>query len=137
MPQKKKIPFSRPYDQQNFNPPAPVMEVSLSIPGKQPQLQSVILKSPALLDSGADITVIPEQVVQQLQLKYVDEITASGYDGVPKQAFIYSVKLIFDDLGSFIVRAIASNNDHVLIGRDILNKWSLLLEGRRKIFEIT
>lgn len=133
MPRKKKTPFSRPYDQQNFNPPAPVMEVSLSIPSAQ----SVILKSPALLDSGADITVIPEQIVQELQLKYVDEITACGYDGVPKQAFIYSVKLIFDGLGNFIVRAITSNNDHVLIGRDIINKWSLLLEGRRKIFEIT
>ncbi|MFH1258851.1 MAG: hypothetical protein ABII74_03405 [Elusimicrobiota bacterium] len=132
MPRKKKIPFSRPYDQENFNPPAPVMEVSLSIPSAQ----AVILKSPALLDSGADITVIPEQIVQQLQLKYVDEIMASGYDGIPKQTFIYSVKLIFNDLGDFIVRAIASNNDHVLVGRDILNKWSLLLQGRKKIFEI-
>ena len=133
MPTKKKIPFSRPYDQQNFNPPAPVMEVSLSIPSAQ----AVILKSPALLDSGADITVIPEQIVQQLQLRYVDEIMASGYDGIPKQTFIYSVRLIFNDLGDFIVRAIASNNDHVLVGRDILNKWSLLLEGRSKIFEIS
>lgn len=132
MSRKKKIPFSRSYDQRNFNPPAPVMEVSLSIPS----MQSVILKSPALLDSGADITVIPEQIVQQLQLRYVDEITASGYDGVPKQTFLYSVKLIFDDLGDFIVRAVASNNDHVLVGRNILNKWSLLLEGRKKIFEI-
>jgi len=56
MPRKKRIPFSHPYDQENFNPPAPVMEVSLSIPTGQ----SVILKLPALLDSGADITVIPE-----------------------------------------------------------------------------
>lgn len=132
MPRKKKIPFSHSYDQRNFNPPAPVMEVSLSMPS----MQSVILKSQALLDSGADITVIPESIVQQLQLRYVDEITASGYDGIPKQTFLYSVKLIFDDLGDFIVRAVASNNDHVLVGRDILNKWSLLLEGRRKIFEI-
>lgn len=132
MPRKKKIPFSYPYDQQNFNPPAPVMEVSLSMPSAQ----AVILKSPALLDSGADITVIPEQIVQQLQLKYVDEIMASGYDGIPKQTFIYSVKLIFNDLGNFIVRAVASNSDHVLVGRDILNKWSLLLQGRKKIFEI-
>ncbi len=133
MPRKKKIPFSHPYDQQNFNPPAPVMEVSLSIPSAQ----AVILRSPAFLDSGADITVIPEQIVQQLQLRYVDEIMASGYDGILKQTFIYSVKLIFNGLGDFIVRAIASNNDHVLVGRDILNKWSLLLKGRNKIFEIS
>jgi len=132
MPRKKKNPFSYPYDQQNFNPPAPVMEVFLSVPS----VQSVILKLPALLDSGADITVIPEQIVQQLQLRYVDEIMASGYDGIPKQTFIYSVKLIFNDLGDFIVRAIASNNDHVLVGRDILNKWSLLLEGKKRIFEV-
>lgn len=132
MPRKKKVLFSRPYDRRSFDPPAPVMEVSLSIPSAQ----SVVLKLPALLDSGADITVIPEQIVQQLQLRYVDEITVSGYDGVPKQTFLYSVKLIFNDLGDFIVRAIASNNDHVLVGRDILNKWSLLLEGRKKIFEI-
>jgi predicted aspartyl protease len=137
MPRKKKIPFKYRYDEQIFNPPAPVIDVSLSLPITQSQLQSVNLKSLALLDSGADITVIPEQIVQELQLKYVDEITASGYDGVPKQAFIYSVKLIFNDLGGFIVRVIASNTDHVLIGRDILNKWSLLLEGRRRIFEIT
>ena len=88
MPRKKKIPFSRPYDQRNFNPPAPVMEVSLSVPS----IQSAVLKSPALLDSGADITVIPEQIIQQLQLRYVDEVTASGYDGIPRQTFIYSVK---------------------------------------------
>lgn len=132
MPRKNKIPFSRPYDQQNFNPPAPVMEVSLSIPS----MQSAILKSPALLDSGADITVIPEQIVQQLQLKYVDEIMVSGYDGVSRQTFLYSVKLIFNDLGDFVVRAVASNDDRVLVGRDILNKWSLFLEGRKKMFEI-
>lgn len=132
MLRKKKIPFSRPYDEENFNPPAPVMEVSLSVP----KIQSPVLKSSALLDSGADITVIPEQIVQQLQLRYVDEVMVSGYDGVLRQTFLYSVKLIFDDLGGFIVRAIASNNDYVLLGRDVLNKWSLLLEGRQKIFEI-
>jgi len=136
MPKKKQTKFSHPYDEINFNPPAPVLEVSLSMPTTSPQPQQIILKSPALLDSGADITVIPEWVAQQLQLKYVDETTASGYDGIPKKTFIYSVKVIFDGLGHFIVRTITSNNDHVLIGRDILNKWSLFLKGRSKIFEV-
>jgi len=136
MPKKKQTKFSHPYDEISFNPPAPVLEVSLSIPTTLPQPQQIILKSPALLDSGADITVIPEWVAQQLQLKYVDETIARGYDGISKRTFIYSVKVIFDGLGYFIVRTITSNNDHVLIGRDILNKWSLFLKGKSKIFEV-
>ena len=136
MAKKTKVAFSHPYDEVNFSPPAPVLEVSLSIPSTSQSLQQMVLKSPALLDSGADITVIPEWIAQQLQLKYVDEALASGYNGIIKKTFIYSVKLIFDEIGDFIVRAIATNNDHVIVGRDILNKWSLFLKGKNKIFEI-
>ena len=56
---------------------------------------------------------------------------------ISKTTFIYSVKLIFDEMGDFIVRAITTNNDYVLVGRDILNKWSLFLKGKNKIFEIS
>ena len=136
MSDKKRAKFSYPYDEINFNPPAPVMEVSLSIPSVLPQGQQIILKLPALLDSGADMTVIPKWVAQQLQLKYVDEILASGYDGIPQKTFVYSVKVIFDSLGYFITKTVASDNDYVLIGRDILNRWSLFLKGKSKIFEV-
>jgi len=95
------------------------------------------VKSLALLDSGADITAIPRWAVQQLQLKYVDEILASGYDGVTKKTLVYSVRIIFDKLGDFIIKTIATDEEYILIGRDILNKWSLLLKGRSKIFEIS
>jgi len=96
------------------------LEVSLAIPGPVAYVQ--IIKSLALLDSGADITVIPKWVVRQLQLKYVDEVLASGYDGVTRKTFVYSVKIIFDNYGDFIIKTIASDNDHTLIGRDILNR---------------
>jgi len=132
---KKKLPLVHPYNRDNFEPPAPVLEVSLSIPVSVSQGQFV--KSLALLDSGADITAIPRWAVQQLQLKYVDEILASGYDGVTKKTLVYSVRIIFDKLGDFIIKTIATDEEYILIGRDILNKWSLLLKGRSKIFEIS
>lgn len=130
---EKKLPSVFQYDTNNFNPPAPVLEVSLSSPISQGE----VIKIPALLDSGADITVIPPNIAQQLQLKYVDEISVAGYDGIAQKVFVYSAKIIFDNLGDFIIRVITSGGEHALVGRDILNKWSVLLKGRNKIFEIS
>lgn len=132
---KKRTSFIHPYDVDNFDTPAPVLEVSLTAP--DPVSYGQIVKCLALLDSGADMTVIPRWIAEQLQLKYVDEVEASGYDGVIKKTFVYSAKIIFDNLGGFIIRTIAENNEHILVGRDILNKWSLLLKGRDRIFEIS
>lgn len=132
---KKKLPLIHTYDKDNFDPPAPVLDVSLAAPG--PVSYGQIVKSLALLDSGADITAIPRWTAQQLQLKYVDEVWASGYDGVAKRTFVYSVKMIFGSMGDFIIRTIVSDDVHVLIGRDILNRWSLFLKGRSEILEIS
>ena len=70
-------------------------------------------------------------------MPHVDEVSVSGYDEVTKKAFVYSVKIIFNNLEEFVIRAVASGNDLVLIGRDILNKWSLFLKGCSKTFEIS
>ncbi len=129
---KKKTPSIFHYDTNNFNPPAPVLEVSLS----SPISQEGIIKILALLDSGADITVIPQNIAQQLHLKYVDEISATGYNGITRKVFVYSAKIIFDNFGDFIIRVITSNSEHALVGRDILNRLSVFLKGRSKIFEI-
>lgn len=132
---KKKLLLVYPYNRDNFDPPAPALEVSLTMPG--PVSYGQIVKSLALIDSGADMTVIPKWAVQQLQLKYVDEVLASGYDGISKKTFVYSVKIIFDNLGDFIIKTIVSDNEYILIGRDILNRWSLFLKGRNRIFEVS
>ncbi|MBI5144057.1 MAG: retroviral-like aspartic protease family protein [Candidatus Omnitrophica bacterium] len=130
MPKKK--PLIYPYDETNFFPPAPAVNVSLSTP-----INGQIIKSLALLDSGADITAIPEWIVQRLQLKYVDETSVEGYEGVPTKKLVYSVKIIFDNLGDFIIKVIPIDDKYVLVGRDILNSWSVLLKGRSKTLKIS
>ncbi|MEA1995783.1 MAG: retropepsin-like aspartic protease [Campylobacterota bacterium] len=132
---KKKSPLVYPYNRDKFDPPAPALEVSLTMPC--PVSYGQIVKSIALIDSGADITVIPKWAAQQLQLRYVDEVLAIGYDGVTKKTLVYSVKIIFDNLGDFIIKTIPSDNEHILIGRDILNRWLLFLKGRNGIFEVS
>lgn len=129
---KKKISLVFHYDKKNFATPAPVLKISLSSPAPQGE----VIKTLALLDSGADITVIPQDIVYQLQLKYVNQRPIIGYDGIPRDVFVYSAKITFDNLGDFIIEVIASEIGYALVGRDILNKWLILLNGRKEIFEI-
>lgn len=134
--QNRKLTLNFPYDKNNFKPPAPVLEVSLSMP--IPSLSDQIVKSPALIDTGADITSIPIWIVEELKLTNIDITKVRGYNDTEyKPTNVYTVKIHIENLGDFIIRTIASYDNYVLVGRDILNKWSLFLKGPSEIFEIS
>jgi hypothetical protein len=128
--------FSGTYDRAKFYPAAPVIEVSLSIPS-QAGMPSVAVQ--ALLDSGADMTVIPHKLVDQLQLRLVDVTQTSSYDGVQREEIIYSVRLSVPSVGSYgtTLRVLSSKLDFVLLGRDVLNDWELLLDGKNQVLRIS
>ena len=109
----------------NFNPTAPVIELSISAP-----LSEAITSSIALIDSGADITVIPEVIISQLKLRRVDSVLASGFSKRVVQATVYSAALSIEGiLETQIYRVLSWNGDYALIGRDILNKFIAMLNG--------
>jgi hypothetical protein len=60
-----------------FNPPAPVAEVIIVHPTTG--AQSGLLRGK--LDSGADLTVIPEGLVAQLGMSPKGHVWTRGYDG--------------------------------------------------------
>ena len=69
-----------PYDDQNYQPPAPVASLTLrTLDGRDQTVSNV----PALLDTGADVTVLPRWATQQLGLiPGTDEsIKLAGFDG--------------------------------------------------------
>jgi len=113
---------------------APALEVILSTPTKVPGQNNI--KSIALIDTGATITIIPIRIVQELQLKYVDEITITGVEGVARNYYAYSVAVEFKNIGYFIIKAAAANIGYVLVGRDILNMWNMLLNGPDRTLKI-
>ena len=109
----------------NFNPPAPVIEVSISAP-----LSKVSTSSAALVDSGADMTVIPERIIAQLKLRRVDSLLASGFGKGVIEASVYSAILSIEGiLGPKICRILGWNDDYALIGRDLLNQLITVLNG--------
>lgn len=109
----------------NFNPPAPIIELYISAP-----LSNASSLSIALIDSGADITVIPERIVSQLKLRRVDSMLASGFGKAMIEATVYSAILSIEGiLKPTIYRILSWNEDYALIGRDLLNKLIAVLNG--------
>jgi len=81
------------YNATDFDPPAPVAYVTLRNP-----LNSIKwLEVPMLLDTGADITLVPQQVVEKLGLTMAanQSYELAGFDGNMTTAQVVSLELVF------------------------------------------
>jgi hypothetical protein len=50
------------YDSSFFTPPAPLARVTL----RNPETRAIVVDVPMLLDTGADVTLLPQDSVDQL-----------------------------------------------------------------------
>lgn len=111
------------------DPPAPVLPVRLATPGEEPSYSLF-----ALVDSGADTTVIPLEVATRLRLPRVGEIAVRGVGGAKLHASIYVAMV---EVAGFRgpVEAIGLGQEG-LIGRDLLNRWVVTLRGPQQAMEV-
>jgi predicted aspartyl protease len=113
--------------------PAPFVHVSLRVPRGETSLAS----RPAQLDTGADRTIIPWQVVQDLGLVPMDEIELGGLDGKTVKLSTFLVELTLRQQIPIILEVAASQGEPwMLLGRDVLNRFRILLDGPQSALEI-
>ena len=89
-----------------------------------------------LFDSGAGGTTLTKRLVSQLGLQQYSECELSGATGEKKQAPVYIVDIQVGGIWYRNVYATLVERSYMLIGRDILNQRTLLLDGPRREFEI-
>lgn len=114
------------YDSATFSPPAPVARVIL----RNQQTGAIVNDVPMLLDSGADATLLPQIFVDQIGV-VVDPnkgYELMGFDGNISLACVARLDLVFMRR-AFKGRFLLIDQEWGLIGRDILNHVSLLLDG--------
>ncbi len=119
------------YDTNQFNPPAPLASVTL----RNPDTGATCSDVPMLLDSGADISLIPQAIIPKLQLTIIPErqYELIGFDGSTRLAQAVRAELVFCRRvyrGQFLL----IDQSWGILGRNILNAVSLLLDGPRLLW---
>ncbi|MBI2924976.1 MAG: retroviral-like aspartic protease [Verrucomicrobia bacterium] len=114
------------YDAIRFAPPAPVALVTLRNAASAASVSDV----PMLLDSGADVTLLPRLAVERLGLSLDPEAVYEllSFDGRRSSAQAVHADLVFLSR-TFRGRFLLTDQACGILGRDILNHLALLLDG--------
>ena len=117
------------YEAAQFDPPAPVALVSV----KSEQLGIEIRAVPMLLDTGADVSLLPRSHAGRLALPDAKQYELEAFDGTKSTAPAVTAELQF--LGkSFRGQFLLIDSWHGVLGRNVLNNLSLLLDGPSRMW---
>ena len=112
---------------ETYNPPAPIAQVKL----RNPETLELIADVPMLLDTGADITLLPKSFCDQIGVKVseTDFLELEEFNQTTIVAFYVSLDFIFLNK-IFRGRFLVYSRDEGIIGRDVLNKFAILFDGK-------
>jgi len=116
------------YDSNYNGPPVPVIKLKISNPGTQSITEDIFL-----VDCGADMTSIKKEIFDILDLHYSSYTTVSSATGQEDKRFIAIVQIQtpfgFNEPIEVIIEPKTNEN---LLGRDLINKWKVLLDGPKQ-----
>ncbi|HQR42609.1 MAG TPA: aspartyl protease family protein [Gemmatales bacterium] len=118
------------YHDKAYQPPAPLAVLKLStIDGRNVAINKVL----ALIDTGADVTLLPRWAVEQLGLtpERQQDINLQWFDGSVHSVESVDIKVSFLE-GHFQGRYPVVDQPHGVLGRNLLNHFRLVLDGPNK-----
>jgi hypothetical protein len=120
------------YDGQLYQPPAPV--ACLTLRTLDDRNETVVVS--AVLDIGADVTLIPRWAVEQLGLipKNEEGVKLAWFDGTIRSADSVELEASFQG-GRFQGRYALIDQLHGIVGRNLLNYFRFLFDGPAKTWQ--
>jgi len=117
----------------SYYPPIPVLEISLGYPQEMLTHGSLT----ALIDTGADGTLVPQSLIDELGAPPIDQVRVRSHWGEWRHAQLFTVDI---GIGAFRLPAIEVVGDdqgqEIVLGRNVLNRLRLLLDGPARQVEL-
>ena len=116
----------------SYEPSAPVLTMVVSWD------QDIEERLVALIDSGADATMIPVHVLRNVGARYIGEMRMRGVLGVSQIVDIFVVNV---RVGAFTINGVEAiavlEGSEAIVGRDVLNNLIVTLNGLANTAEIS
>ena len=114
------------YDSDQFDPPAPVATVTVRNPDTGTTVANVLM----LIDTGADVTLIPRTVVEQLGISTLAEnpYELMAFDGSLSSSPAIQAEIVFLRR-AFRGQFLLIDQPVGVLGRNVLNTLRLVFDG--------
>ena len=116
-----------------YHPPIPVCELLLGGAGEEPSVGPLI----AIMDTGADATVIPMDLLRRVDARRVGWGQARSVWGDSRRVELFLVSLRIDSLNFRALQVLGDEEgDEIIVGRFVLNRLRIILDGPAAMSEI-
>ncbi len=117
----------------DFYPAMPVVDILV-----KPEVNEHGINLTAIVDSGADNTMLPANILDQLNVSKTQTAWMTGVSGSRVAVNLYWIFVQIGDFQPIYTEVIGiQNRDEVIIGRDIINQFAVLLNGPAHTIEIS
>ena len=113
----------------SFFPPMPALVIRFGYPDEALITEPVS----AIIDTGADGSLVPQVLLDQIGAPIVDSKRIRSHWGEWRQVLVFAVDVGIEDLRLPAVEVVGDDQgNEVILGRNILNRLRLLLDGPRE-----
>ena len=121
-----------PYDS-SYAPPAPRIEIRLGVPDEAFRSRPLT----ALVDTGADATIVPAQHIELLGVQIDNRKVLRSPWGERYPVNVYLLDVGIGDLRLPLIEIVADDRgDEIILGRNVVNRLVMVLDGPKQILEI-